>query len=93
MKSVTLQAHTGPDGNLRLDVPTGFADTDVDVVVVIQPHVPVAPAEGQDAHGWPVGFLERTFRSIPDLVDVDEKYVDGRYVCDAAGHDHGSNGS
>ena len=37
MQSITLQTHVGADGILRIEVPTGFTDTDVDVILVIQP--------------------------------------------------------
>ncbi len=33
MNSIALKTHTGVDGRLRLDVPTGLIDTDLEVIV------------------------------------------------------------
>ena len=35
MKTLTVMSKTGPDGYLHLAIPTGIADGDVEVVVVI----------------------------------------------------------
>jgi hypothetical protein len=47
MQTITLQAHTGADGVLKLEVPVGLADVAFDVVVVCSPRdgtsVAVAP--------------------------------------------------
>jgi hypothetical protein len=42
---------TGADGVLHLDVPVGVADTDCEVVVVVQ-------ARAGDRPGWLLGFFE-----------------------------------
>lgn len=52
MISVKTKAHIGPQGTLLLEVPTPLRETDVEVMVVIQP----AP----ENRGWPPGFFEAT---------------------------------
>ena len=37
MQSITLQTHVGADGILKIEVPVDFSDTDVEVVLVIEP--------------------------------------------------------
>ena len=54
MISVKTTAHVGPDGTLTLAVPTPLRETDVEVMVVVQPVT--LPAE----RGWPPGFFEAT---------------------------------
>ena len=54
MISVKTTAHVGPDGTLTLAVPTPLRETDVEVMVVVQP---VALPEER---GWPSGFFEAT---------------------------------
>ena len=42
MQSIKLHSHTGADGMLKLEVPMGLANTDFEVVLIVQP---VAKAE------------------------------------------------
>ncbi len=96
MESIALRSHVGSDGILKLEVPTDLTDADVEVTVTLRPVASASEPEPRDQYGWPVGFLEKTFGSIPDLVDVDEKYIDGKFVCEAcytARHDEKSKGS
>lgn len=37
MQTIKLDAHVGSDGVLKLELPVGFGDEDVEVLVVIQP--------------------------------------------------------
>ncbi|MGK7871835.1 MAG: hypothetical protein AB4426_00450 [Xenococcaceae cyanobacterium] len=37
MESVKLRSHVGTDGILRIQMPTNLKETDVEVVVVVQP--------------------------------------------------------
>jgi hypothetical protein len=53
MQTVTLTARVDADGVLRLEVPVGLPDTDIEVVVVVQPRAPHP--------GWPPGFLDLVF--------------------------------
>ena len=65
LKPITVRSHTGPDGSLKIRVPTSVRETDVEVVLVIRP---VGPGGGSDeqAPGWPDGFLERMYGSLAD---------------------------
>ena len=55
-----LRSRIGPDGILRLEVPTPYRDTDVEVEIIFQPvNVHTAPST-PEAHGWPPGFFEQT---------------------------------
>lgn len=60
MQTIKLDAHTGPDGTLRLDLPIGLADRDVEVIVVIQPRLIETRGKTPEELGWPSGFFERT---------------------------------
>ena len=61
METITLHSRVGADGLLRLQVPVNLTNTDLEVVLIVQP---VAPA-GQEL-GWPPGFFERTYGSFRD---------------------------
>lgn len=37
MQTMKFRSHVGEDGVLRLDFPTGMTNTDLEVVVVVQP--------------------------------------------------------
>ncbi len=52
MISVKTKAHIGLDGTLSVAVPTPLSETDVEVMLVLQP----IPKE----RGWPPGFFEAT---------------------------------
>jgi hypothetical protein len=66
MHSVTLRSHVGADGILNLQVPVGLQDTDLEVMVIMQPLLTNAIKSPENS-GWPPGFFEQTFGSIPDL--------------------------
>lgn len=57
MRSITLNSHVGPDGLLKLDIPTDLSDVDVEVVVIVQPSDP----SGVDGRAWPTNFFEQTY--------------------------------
>ncbi len=42
MQSITLQSHVGADGVLKLQVPVGIANADLEVMVVVQPILPTS---------------------------------------------------
>lgn len=67
MQSITLRSHIGSDGILHLDVPVGVHDAEIEVTVTIQPVDPQPEAKTPEELGWPPGFFDRTFGSIPDL--------------------------
>lgn len=57
MQTIKLDAHIGSDGKLKLELPLGFADEDVEVLVVIQP---------KEKRNWPPGYFERTAGALAD---------------------------
>ncbi len=61
METITLHSRVGADGLLKLQVPVKMTNTDLEVVLIVQP---VASA-GQE-HGWPPGFFEQTYGSFRD---------------------------
>src|SRR3972149_8123422 len=68
MQSLTLRSRIGKDGILKLETAIGMPNTDVEVVLVVNPlkksrKIKSAPAKGN----WPEGFFEKTFGSIPDF--------------------------
>ncbi len=65
MNSIALKTHTGVDGRLRLDVPTGLIDMDLEVIVIMQPVTTESATKPEDL-GWPLGFFEKTFGSFKD---------------------------
>lgn len=61
MQTIELEAHTNADGLLKLEVPVGVANSDVDVVVIVQPKT---NATTDEARGWPPGFFKETAGSL-----------------------------
>ena len=60
MQSITLQSHVGVDGILKLQVPVGITNTDLEVMVVVQPIAPASGRKTPEDLGWPPGFFEQT---------------------------------
>jgi len=71
METITLHSRVGADGLLKLEVPVKMTNTELDVVLIVQP---VAPAR-QDL-GWPPGFFEQTYGSFRDQPLVRESQGD-----------------
>lgn len=73
MTSFQLRGHVGADGTLDLQVPTGMPETEVEVLVVLQP-IHASNGASQTASGgaspeelgWPPGFFEETYGSFAD---------------------------
>jgi hypothetical protein len=63
-----LRGYVDADGVLRLEVPTAYVSRHVIVTVVVEP---VEPVE-LDEMGYPIGYFEQTYGSIPDF-SVDEE--------------------
>ena len=59
MKTIQTRFHTGPDGLLSLKVPSGMADTDLDVIVIMHPVGPDGSKLATDPEEWK-GFVEET---------------------------------
>ncbi|NET59212.1 MAG: hypothetical protein F6K47_24650 [Symploca sp. SIO2E6] len=66
MASITLRSHVGTDGILRLDLPVGLTDAELEVTVTFKTLPP--PEEGQlpQGKGWSPGFFEETFGAFKD---------------------------
>jgi hypothetical protein len=62
METIKLKAHVGSDGLLKLKLPTGVTNRELEVVVVMQP----LEEEEVDELGWPIGFFDRTYGALAD---------------------------
>lgn len=61
MISLQTRATIGPDGTLSVQVPTPLRETDVDVMLVLQPlPAPLAATPTPEELGWPPSFFEAT---------------------------------
>jgi hypothetical protein len=62
METIKLKTHVGSDGILKLELPTGVTNRELEVVVVMQP----LEEEEVDELGWPIGFFDRTYGALAD---------------------------
>ena len=61
METVKLKSHVGADGILKLEVPTSMRDSDLDVVLVIQPSNRVTDVtDVPSKRVWPPDFFDKT---------------------------------
>ncbi len=61
METITLRSRVGADGLLKLQVPVNLTNTDLEVVLIVQP-----VASASQELGWPPGFFEQTYGSFRD---------------------------
>ena len=61
METIKMQSRVGKDGILRLEVPIGVANADLEVLVVVQPI-----AQTNEDHAEWLAFIERTAGSLAD---------------------------
>jgi hypothetical protein len=61
MHTITVKSHIGADGLLQLNVPTNMPDSDVEILLVLQPLKQASPV-----NHWPEGFFEKTFGCLSD---------------------------
>jgi hypothetical protein len=54
MVTIPIKTHLQPDGTLDLRIPTGLPESDVEVLVVVQPVT-------KPAARWPEGLIESTY--------------------------------
>ncbi len=66
MVSISVRSRVKPDGSLDLNVRTGLPETDVEVLVVVQPVSQKEPEAKGGERGWPVGFFAQTFGCLRD---------------------------
>lgn len=62
METIKVKARIGTDGILKLEVPTGLAEGDVEVVLVMHTDKP----QSVDDKGWPLEYFERTYGALAD---------------------------
>lgn len=62
MQTITLRARSSPDGMVRLEVPTNIPESEIEIVLVIQP----IATKAVDAMGYPIGYFEETYGSFAD---------------------------
>jgi hypothetical protein len=62
MSTIHTTTHTGPDGILKLELPVGLPNADLDVTVVVEP----TKANRPMAHEEWLRFIEATAGSIGD---------------------------
>jgi hypothetical protein len=62
MRTLQLQTHVGSDGLLKLEVPIGLRNIELEVIVIVQPRKSENGAQYRTLEelGWPPGFFERT---------------------------------
>jgi hypothetical protein len=59
MLTIPTKARLEPNGTLSLRLPTGLPESDVEVVVIVQ------PVSGSVAH-WPEDFFEQTYGAFAE---------------------------
>ncbi len=70
MQSITFHSHVGQDGILKLEVPVGLSDVELEVTVIVQP-VPSSSVRTPESRGWPPGFFEQFAGCLPDFPDIE----------------------
>jgi len=58
MESVNLRSRVGADGILHLDIPSGFSNVELEVMVILQPLISGASATAADQEWSPDFFTE-----------------------------------
>ena len=74
MEAIKLKTHVGTDGMLKLEVPTSFSNSDLEVIVVVSSTTP--QPENFDRAEW-LAFIEATAGSLAD--DPIERGSQGTY--------------
>jgi hypothetical protein len=58
--SFFVKSRVGPDGSLRVAIPTGLAESDVEVLIVVQPVLDQRNG-ALATNSWPERYFETTF--------------------------------
>jgi hypothetical protein len=66
MKRIQVKSHIKANGILELCVPTGLPESDVEVVIMVQPVPGAGEKKSPEELGWPPKFFERTASSLAD---------------------------
>ncbi len=62
MQSIKVNAHVGDDGILKLELPIGITNHDLEVIIVVH----AVEEQEVDENGWPKGYFEQTYGSLAD---------------------------
>jgi hypothetical protein len=65
-KIIQVESRIKANGILELCVPTGLPESDVEVVIVVQPIPDADEKKSPEELGWPPEFFERTVGSLAD---------------------------
>ena len=60
MIAIPAKGKVQPDGTLTVSVATGLSESDVEVVVIVN------PAESKGREAWPADFFDRTYGAFAD---------------------------
>ena len=63
MEAIKMKTHVGDDGVMKLEVPTSFSNSDLEVIVVVHSQTP--QQDGFDRAEW-IAFVETTAGSLVD---------------------------
>jgi hypothetical protein len=64
MKSIKLKSHVGDDGVLQIQIPVGFKNEDLEVMVIFQPlKSRDSSSSTVESRGWQPGFFEEVIGS------------------------------
>jgi hypothetical protein len=64
MESIKLNSHVGDDGVLQIQVPVGFKNEDLEVMVIFQRlKSPESKLAALESKGWQPGFFEEVIGS------------------------------
>jgi len=66
MLSLNLHSYVGADGILKLQVPVGLSNTDLEIMLIFQPIKQPSLREKPEDLGWSPNFFEETFGSCAD---------------------------
>jgi len=66
MVTISAKGRVKLDGTLDLHVTTGLSETDVEVLLVLEPLVIKHEQGSLKPGGWPDGYFESTFGSLRD---------------------------
>ena len=64
MVTISAKGRVKDDGTLDLHVTTGLSDTDVEILLVLEPLVLKSEKATSREGGWPEGYFEKTFGSF-----------------------------
>lgn len=65
MVTISAKGRVKDDGTLDLHVTTGLPETDVEVLLILEPLVSTTEGTSRNG-GWPEGYFEETFGSLRD---------------------------